>query len=894
MANDNGNQDLETQKELAEINKKVLKGEMISLEHQKLLNLEKKKSLDFSLKELEAQVKSGQLTQEQADLERKIALIKKEIYELSEDQAEIDVERLAGLQKTLELTENLSSAIKRAATEGGLFADKVAPISNSFSKAAIASYEAGEGAKGLGTAFKAYALNAAKGLSLSRALFSTVERLVSDNIKTMEALDEIEASFVRATGASREFATEAFELRFALSAVGVSGKQSVETMESLYNNMSEFSQLSKTSRNDFNELAAMIDHLGGNAAGMGQTLTKVAGMSISQTSATMTRLYGVADSLGIPFSQISDDVQAMGPLFAKFGTEAVDIFEGLQAASKATGLSVNELYGVVSQFDSFENAAQAAGRLHAALGVNIDSYTLLNANEEERILILQDLMAASGKTFEELSRYEKIELSNALGASLEETAQIFGTTRGEVEKTAAELLYAGMTQEELEEKVKAGTTAMEKLGLVMQNLAIAAEPLVDIVQALADKFLGFTEIMQDLFGEKWGGFIAAVLPLGTGLLALVAVGTLVMGKFAGVGASAVAAAGSMTTAAAAMKAAALSMKKSAPALGAVGPAVTPAIPAVLAFGGAIALIGIGIGAAAFGMSFLVTQFKEMDAGQITGISVAIGIFAAVIVGLGFAVAKAAIPLAIAVGPLMAFGATMFMIGAGIGVAAAGMGYFVSQLKEMSADEINAIAGAILSLSAAIGVLALSIAALGALGPVAFVGLGILAAAGLVLADIVERIADDINRLNEEKISSFATALSSLAQLASMPLTDTGVPEYIAAIGKALDELPDETDKTIAFRATTDSLANLMQIASAVDAEQVARIETIISAVSNSEGNERIEKVSNTLSSILSNVFDNKNSDGGSRKIVIELDGKKLGEYIDKRENAKARRYAQFT
>lgn len=901
MANDNSNQDLETQKELAEINKKILKGEKLSLEEQKLLNLEKKKSLDFSLKELEAQVKSGQLTQEQADLERKIALTKKEIYELSEDQAEIDVERLAGLQKTLESTENLSSAINRAATEGGLFADKIAPISNSFSKAAVASIEAGEGVKGLGTALKTYALNAAKGLSLSRALFSTVERLVSDNIKTMEALDEIEASFVRATGASREFATEAFELRFALSAVGVSGKQAVETMESLYNNMSEFSQLSKTSRNDFNELAAMIDHLGGNAAGMGQTLTKVAGMSISQTSATMTRLYGVADSLGIPFSQISDDVQAMGPLFAKFGTEAVDIFEGLQAASKATGLSVNELYGVVSQFDSFENAAQAAGRLHAALGVNIDSYTLLNASEEERILILQDLMAASGKTFEELSRYEKIELSNALGASLEETAQIFGTTRGEVEKTAAALLYAGMTEEELEEKVKAGTTAMEKLGLVMQNLAIAAEPLVDIIQFLADVFLGFTELLQNVFGEKFGGFIAAALALGIGLGSLVLVGKLVMGTFGGVGASAAGAAASMTTAAAAMKSAGLAMKSAAlnissaaPALGAAGPAVAPAIPAILAFGGAIALIGIGIGAAAFGMSFLVAQFKEMDAGQIIGISIAIGIFAAVIVGLGFAVAKAAVPLTIAAPALLAFAGAVALVGAGIGLAAAGMGYFVSQLKEMNADEINAIAGAILSLSSAIGVLTLSIAALGALGPVALVGLGILAAAGLVLADITSRIITSIDELNETKVSSFAAVLSSLAQLASMSLTDTGVPEYIAAIGKALDELPESTEKTVAFRTTADSLANLMQIASAVDAEQVARIETIIGAVSNSEGNERIEKVSNTLSSILSNVFDNKNSDGGSRKIVIELDGKKLGEYIDKRENAKARRYAQFT
>jgi len=228
------------------------------------------------------------------------------------------------------------------------------------------------------------------------------------------------------------------------------------------------------------------------------------------------------------------------------------------------------------------------------------------------------------------------------------------------------------------------------------------------------------------------------------------------------------------------------------------------------------------------------------------------------------------------------------------VAAAGMGYFVSQLKEMSADEINATAAAILSLSAAIGVLALSIAALGALGPVAFVGLGILAAAGLVLADIVGRIADDINRLNEEKISSFATTLSSLLQLASMSLTDTGVPEYIAAIGKALDELPEDTEKTVAFKTTADSLANLMQIAQTVEAEQVARIETIISAVSNSEGNERIEKASNTLSSILSNVFDSKNTDVSSRNIVIELDGRKLGEYIDKRENDRARRYIQFS
>jgi hypothetical protein len=900
MANDDQNKTKELEEQLADHKELVRrKREGIELD-EKLLDLEKRLGqevrvrLDLEEKRLEAQVKSNQLTQKQADLQLEIAKIRKNIEDLEKQGSEIDAERLAGLQKTLELTKDLSSAINDAATQGGLLADKIAPISNSFSRAAVASFELADGTNGISEAFKAYALNAAKGLTLSRALFSGLEKIVADNINTMKALDEIEASFVRATGLSREFATEAFELRFALSAVGISGQQAAESSQNLIENMSEFSQLSKAGRRDFGELAAMIDHLGGNAAGMGQTFTKVAGMSISQTSATMTRLFGVAESLEIPFSQISDDVQAMGPLFAKFGEEGVEVFEGLQAASKATGLSVRELYGVVSKFDAFDSAAQAAGRLHAALGVNIDSYTLLSASEEERILILQDLMAASGRTFEELSHQEVIELSHALGASLEETAQIFGTTGEEVRKTTQQLLYAGMTTEELEERVKAGQTAMEKLGLVMQNIALAAEPLVNIIQFLANVVLGFTKVLQSVFGDKAGGIISGVILLAAGLGSLVFVGKLVMGTFGGVAAAATGAATAMTGAATAMTSAATAISSAAPALGAAGPAAAPAIPPLLAFGAAVALIGIGIGAAAFGMSFLVKSFKDMDPGKIAVISIAIIAFAAAIVKLGSAAAAAAIPLGIAAGPLMAFGATMLMIGAGIGVAAAGMGYFVSQLKEMSADKIGATAAAILSLSAAIGVLALSIAALGALGPVAFVGLGILAAAGLVLADIVGRIADDINRLNEEKISSFATTLSSLLQLASMSLTDTGVPEYIAAIGKALDELPEDTEKTVAFKTTADSLANLMQIAQTVEAEQVARIETIISAVSNSEGNERIEKASNTLSSILSNVFDSKNTDVSSRNIVIELDGRKLGEYIDKRENDRARRYIQFS
>ena len=899
MATDDQNKtkELEAQRQIQEdldkISEKVRKGEKISLEDQKLITLEKKKSLEFSLKELEAKVKANQLTKGQADLLKDIATIKEEIGKIKQKGKELDVEELARAEKKLELAKNLSSAIDDAATQGKLLADNIAPISYSFSRAAVASLKAEGNLKGLTKATGAWALQLSKGLHWSKLLFSSLEFIADTTIKTVGALDEIEASFVRTTGASRDFATEAFELRFALSSVGISGQQAVETMGSLYAGMNEFSQLSKTGRNDFNELATMIDHLGGNAAAMGQTFTKVAGMSISETGAAMTRLVGVADALGVPFAQISDDVQAMGPLFAKFGDEALDIFVGLEAAAKATGLSVQDLYGIVSKFDSFEGAAEAAGRLNMVLGGNlIDTYTLLNANEEERITLLQDTLTASGKTWEELSRFEKITLSNTIGASLEEASLLFGSTSVAIERTAAQVaLFGELTDEELTEKLRAGTTAMESLRLVMAQVAVAAKPLVDMIGWLADKVQSLNRGMQDFFGPKTGGVLTAIGLLLAGAVVLTLAGLGLSSVFGAIGLGAAGAAASMTAAAAAMTAAAAAMTAAAasigaagPALGAAGPAMAPAIPAVLAFGAAIALIGIGIGAAAYGMSFLVEQFKDMNAGEIIGMSVAIGVFAVAVVGLGSAVALAAAPLLMGAPALLAFGIAVALIGSVIGPAAAGIAIFAPNLKDMNAGEIRATAGAILSLAVATGVITVAMSAI-ALNP--FIGRGIRK-----LGKMLKKVGNQINLLDTEKVQSFAAALSSMAQLATVSLAGTGVPAFISEIVEALDEIPNDTTKMVNLSTTADSLTALMKVSATVEEAQLANIKMIIEGVSKSEGNENVGKLVNTLSSM----FGAKDGEQGSaaRKIVIELDGNKLGEFIDKRENEKARRYAHFT
>jgi len=755
MANDdnNQNQDLENQQELANY-KEFLK--------------EKQKTLEFTLKEIEAQVKTNQLTQGQADLLTEIAKTQDEIRQLKREGQDIDVEELANLQKKLELTQNLSNAINDAATQGGLLADKIAPISNSFSRAAVASFEAGKGIRGMGAAIKAYGLNAAKGLSFSKVLFSGVERLIESTIAAVSAADAAGASFVQATGASRDFARAAFDTRESLGLMGISGAEAVGTMGRLYSGFSEFSELSRDSQQDFTVLSAQIEKLGGDAAGMAQTFTKVAGMSLAETETAMREVAGAADALGIPFSQVSADLVAMGELFAKMGSGAMDVFLELQAASKATGLSVQELYNIVGQYDTFEASSQAAGRLNMVLGGNLlDTYSLLNATEEERIELLQRAMEQSSLTFDEMDRYQKREVSDALNISLEEAAQLFGTTRGEVEKTAAELMHAGMTQEELAQRTRDASTAMDKFKVLMGNLAILVGPIVEKLNDIVDGLLGMTEGM--------GATKAALLVLSAGL------------------------------AAAALSAGLLGLRMRI-AAAAAGPAGRS--------------MAAGIGAVS----------KASTKG---------------VVGLGI------------------FAAAALVTGAGVWLLVRGLAALVSEFHGLDPDTIRAAAGALIKFSAATVLMGVS----------RFMG----------GSGAVKKLVKNINKLETDKVNSFAAAMSSLEGLANVDLAGSGVPGFIRDVGEALNELPDSTEKTVAFKATADSLANLMQIGSSVEAEQLERIKMIIDAVSNAEGAESTNRLADAINSLVRGQANNQGTTN-----TIELDGRVLARWIDRHDATRFR------
>jgi hypothetical protein len=402
------------------------------------------------------------------------------------------------------------------------------------------------------------------------------------------------------------------------------------------------------------------------------------------------------------------------------------------------------------------------------LGGNLlDTYSLLNATEEERIELLQRAMEQSSLTFDEMDRFQRLEVSAALGISLEEAAQLFGTTRGEVQKTAAELMHAGMSAEELEQRTRDAATAMDKFEVLMGNLAILVEPIVEGLNDIIDGLIG---MMRQTTATK-AALMILVVGLGAAAVSAAALGV------------------KMRIAAAVAGPAGRSM---ATGIGAVGKASTASALGLLAFGAAAVLTGTGVWIAARGLAALVSEFHGLDP-----------------------------------------------------------------------DTIRAAAGALVAFSAAAVLM----------GASRFLGGG----------GAVKKLVKNINELETDKVNSFAAAMSSLEGLANVDLAGSGVPGFIRDVGEALNELPDSTEKTVAFKATADSLANLMQIGSSVEAEQLERIKMIIDAVSNAEGAESTNRLADAINSLVRGQANNQGTTN-----TIELDGRVLARWFESYETRRFR------
>ena len=70
------------------------------------------------------------------------------------------------------------------------------------------------------------------------------------------------------------------------------------------------------------------------------------------------------------------DFTAVADNLAVFGDRSIDVFKGLAAQAKATGMEVSSLVALAESFNQFDKAADSASKLNAVLGTQLSTLQL--------------------------------------------------------------------------------------------------------------------------------------------------------------------------------------------------------------------------------------------------------------------------------------------------------------------------------------------------------------------------------------------------------------------------------------------------------------------------------------------------------------------------------------
>ena len=341
-------------------------------------------------------------------------------------------------------------------------------------------------------------------VSPGNIFFGLIDKIKESTIAMALAADSAFASFNRTVSTMGTMDDVVLDVRTNTVGLGVSFAEAVEATQELYAGMRDFAGMSEEAQTELAGFSASMGRLG-VASQTTATFMNLATKSLNMTTAgAMTaqrELVATAAALGRPIEELVAGFNEAMPQLAKFGNQAFDVFKGLAAAAKVTGLEISQLLGITGQFDTFQGAAEAAGRLNAILGGDLlNSVDLLNASDDERIRMLIQSIELSGRSWEAMGRFERQAVASAAGITdMTAANQLFSQSLSAYDQQQAAAEASAMSQEDMEERARLNTSAQESLKIMFESLAIAIGPIVD----------GFNLIMKGLL--KVNGVLGNVL-----------------------------------------------------------------------------------------------------------------------------------------------------------------------------------------------------------------------------------------------------------------------------------------------------------------------------------------------------------------------------------------------
>jgi hypothetical protein len=345
-----------------------------------------------------------------------------------------------------------------------------------------------------------------------------------DNILNLAInLHDAEAAFMKTTGASKQFASSLSTVYENSRIAGVSIEEASASMSALYGAYTDFTMLAKSQREALSETGAVLAELGvkNQDFAMGvQVSTKMLGQSAGQAESTARELTTFAKALGVTPEKMAADFAAAGPELAKFGDMGVQAFKDLGHTAKITGMDVKRLLDITSKFDTFEGAAEQAGKLNAALGGNFVNAMdlMMETDPNERFRMLRDSILDTGLSFDDMSYYQKNFYKDAMG--LQDVGELAMALSGDMdslggatEKSAAELI-------EMKKAAQGVQSMQEQFQILIASMTPVLTPLIDGLS----KFFGWIADPENETALRVIGTLVTIASVAMAALAIATAG----------------------------------------------------------------------------------------------------------------------------------------------------------------------------------------------------------------------------------------------------------------------------------------------------------------------------------------------------------------------------------
>ena len=792
------------------------------------------------------------------DLEKEVALGGEE-GALALEKLKVAKANLAVQEETLLKLTNSTEAIKEGIEAAKGLGKAMGGVLGAYGKHSVLNTD------NLKNVAKAFQGGAAGAIEFAKSLgWSLVTSFVNSLIQLAIQVDEAESAFKRTAGASDKMAKQMTANYEATRLYGVELKEMSAAMTALKSTYTDFTMLNSAAQDEIAKTGALLAEVGiknEDFAKSMQTSTKAFGLTGPAAAAAGRDIADFANVIGVIPSELGADFAAMGDGLAKMGSEGIRAFKDLAIVSKTTGLEMKKILAITDKFDTFEGAAEQAGKLNAALGGNfVNAMDLMMATDPaERFGMIRDSILDTGLTFDNMSYYQRKFYTDALGLS--DVSDLAAVLSGDMSNLEGATQKSSDEYKELAKRTKDIQSMTEQFKTLMADLIPVMSDVVKELQAWTKEIAGNPKKMKDI-QDGLRAFADAMVTIGKVIISATEywylfVGAWIVWKALNVSGAIGETTGKLidfakglfttTEATEALNDASEESESASESLAEgiknVGEAATDSWKGILALGGAILLIGAGIAIAAVGLSYLVTAFADVGDNAPWA---ALGIFLvlAAVVAMVYILATMAPAGAAAAAGLMPLGFAILMIGAGVAIAALGIGEMAKGLAVMfKAIELEKMIG-----------FAVFIGTLAYLSP----GLVIAAIALSILTTAMFGLALALALAPTDVLENYATFFSSLAEFEVSKLAKIALG--FGKINDEIEKLP--TTKAIALTATMGAAA-LAGATAGTKATAAAVRGAVEGGPAHDRGGARGEV--------------NVNVEG-----IVMMDGKKVGKFVDER------------